>query len=226
MNQLGKNLVLSLCIVATVLVIFGMKRKFGGGEASLLSQPSGDFDQTATTTSRTAPRPRVLQAIPLTQHDDEILSPTGSQLTDSQFAPARASDFPIGQIPSVNPGSAPRPLDAPELVPIARQLTSPATGSVGDEVTDAAPRFETPAVPVATRALPEFVLTDAEDSFWSISERVYGSGVYYRALFRHNEAKVLRPDQLRAGVEVRTPSLEVLKKLYPAEFPGEPAATP
>ncbi|MDA1054673.1 MAG: hypothetical protein O3C40_29950 [Planctomycetota bacterium] len=72
--------------------------------------------------------------------------------------------------------------------------------------------------------MPEFVLTGAEDSFWSISEQVYGSGVYYRALFCHNEAKVLRPDQLQAGIEVTTPPLDVLRERYPADFPAEPPA--
>ena len=62
-------------------------------------------------------------------------------------------------------------------------------------------------------------MTGPEDSFWSISEQVYGSGAYYRALFRHNETKVLRPDQLQAGVKVRTPSLDVLRERYQEDFP-------
>ncbi|MEO8495821.1 MAG: hypothetical protein ABI614_12170 [Planctomycetota bacterium] len=218
MNQLGKNLVLTLCVVATLLIILGLRRNFGGGASSLLSQPSGEFEP-APTTAKNSPRPRVLQAMPVTQHDREVLSPTGPQYLGSEFAPSRASDFPISPIPSASPGSSPRSLDAPTLVPVATQLTSPVTDGV--ELPKA-----TPAAPSATRpSLPEIVLTEADDSFWTISERVYGSGVYYRALFRHNEAKVLRPDQLRAGVEVSTPPLEVLRERYPADFPAEPATT-
>jgi nucleoid-associated protein YgaU len=81
------------------------------------------------------------------------------------------------------------------------------------------PVIETAVVPPQR---PEFVLTGADDSFWSISEQVYGSGAYYRALFRHNESKVLRPDQLRPGIQVNTPPLEVLQKRYPTDFPVAP----
>jgi len=224
MNQLGKNLVLSLCVVATLLVILGVKRKFGGdGKAALLSQPSEEIEMTAPTTSRNSPRPRVLQAKPVTQHDDRaILSPTNPQYLDSEFEPSQATGVPLAPIPSANPYPAPRPLDAPDLVPVDVSATSPVTDTVDDEVPQATSAIETPTIPAATRPLPELVLTRPEDSFWSISERVYGSGTYYRALFRHNEANVLRPDQLRAGVEVRTPPLEVLRERYPADFPGGP----
>jgi|CXWL01.1.fsa_nt_gi nucleoid-associated protein YgaU len=212
MNQLGKNLVLSLCVVATLLVILGLKRKFsGGGAASLLSQPSEDVEIAAPNSPKNSPRPRVLQAEPVTQHDREILSPTSPQYLDSAFEPSPASG---------------RPVAPPELVPVGVTTGAPVTGSVGDERPAATAVIETPTAPAESRSVPEFVLTDAEDSFWSISEKVYGTGAYYRALFRHNEAKVLRPDQLRAGIEVRTPPLEVLREKYPADFPRDPLPAP
>ena len=100
------------------------------------------------------------------------------------------------------------------------------TGNVGDESPIGSSPAELPSaaprpVPETKRPLPEFVITGPEDSFWSISEKIYGSGTYYRALFRHNEGQVLRPDQIRAGIEVRTPPLTMLKQLYPADYPSE-----
>jgi nucleoid-associated protein YgaU len=227
MNQLGKNVFLTLCIVATLLVILGLKRKFGGdGDAALLSQPSEAIKRTSPGTPTGSPRPRVLQAKPVTQHERAILSPTNSRYADAEADASSATGAPISPIPTPNAALSPRSLDAPELVAGAEPMTSPVTGSVGDEVPEAALGFESATLPVATRPLPEFVLTDSEDSFWSISERVYGSGVYYRALFRHNEAKVLRPDQLRPGVEVKTPALEVLRELYPSDFPKDASLAP
>ncbi len=226
MNQLGKNLVLSLCVVATLLVIIGLKRKFSDGDAALLSQPSEDVDPPAPLTPRAAPRPRVLQATSNTQQDQAILSPTSPQYADSEVDRSPASGPPVSPIPTPNPKTSVQSLDAPELVPVGVGATSPVTDTIDGEGPAPAAVIESPTAPVATRPLPEFVVTDAEDSFWSISERVYGTGVYYRALFRHNEAKVLRPDQLRAGIEVQTPPLEVLREKYPADFPKDPASAP
>lgn len=238
MKQLGKNLFLTLGIVAALLVVLGLKRNFDGeGGAVLLSQPT-ENPQLATRPSASGEasgerRPRVLQAKPVTQHEHAIPSPTTSPYASSEFEPAPKGTAPrltlptpIAPTPRQPPVASVRPLEVPELVATDESLTSPATATVGDEVPQLSPLIETSTVPVAARPLPEFVLTDSEDSFWSISERVYGSGTYYRALFRHNEANVLRPDQLRAGVEVRTPPLNVLRELYPADFPQDASLTP
>ncbi|HUG70077.1 MAG TPA: hypothetical protein VMM76_20170 [Pirellulaceae bacterium] len=223
MNQLGKNLVLSLCLVATLLVILGVKRKFGGEvRPALLSQQADNSEASAP--AKSSPRPRVLQAKPAAQHDHAIASPTTTRYADSEADSSTASSYPISPVPTAVPRSAPsaRPLDVPALVPFANSTPSPDTGNVSGEASESATVIDTPTVPVASRMLPEFVLTGAEDSFWSISEKVYGSGVYYRALFRHNESKVLRPDQLRPGIQVKTPPLEVLRERYPADFPASP----
>jgi nucleoid-associated protein YgaU len=52
------------------------------------------------------------------------------------------------------------------------------------------------------------------DSFWLISERAYGSGVYYRALYEHNRDICPLPDRLPAGGMVNVPPLEELRLLY------------
>ena len=215
MNQLGKNLLLALCILAAFLLIMGLKRKLAGDNAAtLLSQPSENPKNTRVERAKTSPRPRVLQAKPVTSHDRAILSPTNSHFAETESSPA--GGIPISAIPMPSP----RPLDAPDLVPVSEPLPSSPTAGVDDELPEPVTSVESLPVP-ATVPLPEFVLTGAEDSFWTISERVYGSGVYYRALFRHNEAKVLRPDQLRPGIQVKTPPLDVLRELYPTDFPPE-----
>ena len=44
------------------------------------------------------------------------------------------------------------------------------------------------------------------DSFWKISQRVYGDGSYFRALYEHNRHRFPNPDSLPVGKLVDTPS--------------------
>ena len=53
------------------------------------------------------------------------------------------------------------------------------------------------------------------DSFWTISERVYGSGAYFRALAEQNRGKAARPDRLPPGLVISTPPVAQLEKDYP-----------
>lgn len=65
---------------------------------------------------------------------------------------------------------------------------------------------------------PRQLVTEANDSFWLMSQRVYGSGQYYKALFEHNRQRVASPDQIDAGIEIETPPLDELRALYPQLF--------
>jgi nucleoid-associated protein YgaU len=53
------------------------------------------------------------------------------------------------------------------------------------------------------------------DSYWTISERVYGSGAYFRALAEQNRGKAARPDRLSPGLVISTPPVTRLEKDYP-----------
>ncbi len=53
------------------------------------------------------------------------------------------------------------------------------------------------------------------DSYWTISERVYGSGGYFRALAERNRGKAARPDRLPPGLVISTPPVSQLEKDYP-----------
>lgn len=53
------------------------------------------------------------------------------------------------------------------------------------------------------------------DNYWLISERVYGTGAYFRALAEHNRNKVVRTDRLSPGTVIATPSTAELEKSYP-----------
>jgi nucleoid-associated protein YgaU len=53
------------------------------------------------------------------------------------------------------------------------------------------------------------------DSYWTISERVYGSGAYFRALAEQNRGKAARPDRLPPGLVISTPPVAQLEKDFP-----------
>jgi nucleoid-associated protein YgaU len=58
-------------------------------------------------------------------------------------------------------------------------------------------------------------VAEANDSFWTISQKLYGTGAYYEALLKHNRSKYSRADQLRWGDVISAPSAEELARLYP-----------
>lgn len=59
------------------------------------------------------------------------------------------------------------------------------------------------------------------DSFWSISRRVYGTPKYFEALQRYNRSKVADPKKLKPGMQIDTPSPAVL-----ADYTGDAPLSP
>ena len=52
------------------------------------------------------------------------------------------------------------------------------------------------------------------DSYWVISEKLYGTGSYFRALAEHNRSRVAREDRLDLGDVILTPPVEELERTY------------
>jgi hypothetical protein len=53
------------------------------------------------------------------------------------------------------------------------------------------------------------------DNFWTISQAVYGTGDFFKALIRHNDSRHPRPERLAVGDEVLAPSESELRSKYP-----------
>jgi len=53
------------------------------------------------------------------------------------------------------------------------------------------------------------------DSYWTISERLYGMGAYFKALAQHNSEKGVTEERLRPGTLIFAPELAELEKSYP-----------
>ena len=98
-------------------------------------------------------------------------------------------------------------------------------GNAGSAVLPVPAQFNNRSAETRTpSAAPTTVTTAFGDSLWTISERVYGRGDFYKALFLHNRALLPRPDRIAAGIELRVPSLEELHQLFPDACP--PTANP
>jgi nucleoid-associated protein YgaU len=53
------------------------------------------------------------------------------------------------------------------------------------------------------------------DNFWTISERLYGTGAYFKALAEMNRDRSSRDDHLRVGTVLQAPTVDELEKNYP-----------
>ena len=53
------------------------------------------------------------------------------------------------------------------------------------------------------------------DSYWTISEKLYGMGAYFKALSQHNSEKGVTEERLRPGELIFAPELAELEKSYP-----------
>lgn len=57
------------------------------------------------------------------------------------------------------------------------------------------------------------------DSLWSVSEAVYGTGGYFKALAAHNRAMLPKTDKLTVGSQLSVPPVDDLQRDYPSLCP-------
>jgi len=115
------------------------------------------------------------------------------------------------------------PTEVSASAPSSSQPTNAGPAYAGP--TDAGPADARPAdlqssasepADIEPEGVPRTYVTIAADSFWNISKQRYGGeGRYFKALYYHNRNRILRPDQIPAGIEIETPPLAELQRLYP-----------
>ncbi len=133
--------------------------------------------------------------------------------------PAAGSTFSGGASPS---GPAPRYgySSAPLGDGASNYAAAPSGYQPDNSLHRGDPEYRVPQVSAGVR--PQNRLRDdgtyevqPNDSYWTISERVYGSGAYFRALAEQNRGKAARPDRLPPGLVISTPPVAQLEKDYP-----------
>lgn len=65
---------------------------------------------------------------------------------------------------------------------------------------------------------------EPNDNFWRISQKVYGTGAYFKALEEYNRRQYGDQVAIHAGDVISAPPLEVLRKQYPDLAPKGPIA--
>ncbi|MBI2827318.1 MAG: LysM peptidoglycan-binding domain-containing protein [Planctomycetia bacterium] len=120
---------------------------------------------------------------------------------------------------------------AGDEVPSAR--TAPRANVVQSDEPPPAERFATPpdnfAGPPAkferTSSADGTYIVEPNDSFWSISQKVYGTGGYFKAIQRHNRKPGSRAAGLSIGEKILVPPADVLEQKYPDLCPKRRGAS-
>lgn len=114
------------------------------------------------------------------------------------------------------------PLDeSPSSLPAARpKLSSRLTH---EEPVDEAPLSDEPVAADSRERWQEpasdSYTVAANDNFWRISQKVYGTGAYFKALEEHNRRQLANRRLLNVGDVVSTPTIEQLQRDYPSLSP-------
>ena len=58
------------------------------------------------------------------------------------------------------------------------------------------------------------------DSFWNISERAYGTGAFFKALYEHNRKLHPESDEMKVGQLLSVPDESILRHSYPDLCPA------
>lgn len=67
-------------------------------------------------------------------------------------------------------------------------------------------------------------VVQANDSYWAISKKQYGTARYFSALERYNRDRIPNPKRMRIGMKVLIPERETLVSRFPDLFPGSSSA--
>lgn len=76
-------------------------------------------------------------------------------------------------------------------------------------------------------AKPGQYTVEPNDNYWTISQKVYGDGSYFKAIYQHNSRQHPKPERLQVGEVLQVPDVATLQKLYPdlCPKPGHAATT-
>jgi nucleoid-associated protein YgaU len=239
MNQAVKLALLSLILVVLAVAIHRIRSTADRFDASaVISVEPGVPVERELSPGRLSQQPTILRAKPATE-DSAVVSPSSPRHWDGTGTPSSSTPvdspalFPTGRaLMDTNfPSSDTSELPPPNVVqpPENGVPNGPATieAAPPTHATEPQPYVVMPPILESPPPAMRQVTSEANDSFWRISERAYGSGQYYRALYELNRDRVITPDRIDSGVEISTPPLDELRALYPQFCPepksGEPS---
>jgi nucleoid-associated protein YgaU len=168
------------------------------------------------------PLRRTSAQVPIDEADPGAAVPSELNADDAQ--PGQAvitADPPIGE-PTV---ALPRDEDAPAVADDPRL-----TDNLPDAPDAAAPprsAWRGTVEPASNNAVEPLTVENGKytvqpnDSLWTVSEKVYGTGRYFKAIYEHNRARLPHADRLAVGTVIAVPPVALLEQNYPALCPKQ-----
>jgi nucleoid-associated protein YgaU len=120
------------------------------------------------------------------------------------------------QITPANGGATTQPTSTIEMRPIQPLSTTPATGTQSSYLQ---PINEQPARKQYNASQFKSYVVQAQDNYYNIAEKQYGSSGFYRALLEYNRQQNPSNEQLQAGGTIVIPDEQVLRDAYPDLVP-------
>lgn len=165
------------------------------------------------------PLRRLSAEVPIEESNDEPLSTTGAE-------PALSSPDPA--VPSDLEPQTPAPAEveeSPQAAPLADREAAAESAPRSRDWNGSDRRYTTtppsqPDPPVDPAPGGKYTV-QPNDNLWSISEKVYGTGRYFKAIGEHNRAKLPRADRLQVGSVIDVPAASVLENRYPQLCPKQ-----
>jgi len=163
--------------------------------------------------------------------------PAVEQHFESDAAPHAADSLAMPPEPAASPAFGTSTSEAFESQPAAESPRA----AVRDPFAPSVPRAREPAasangwesepahqpVAAAPREVEPPVIENGQyvvqpgDTLWSISEKVYGTGGYFKAIAAHNRDDLPRSDELTVGSPIAVPPAEELERDYPSLCPKQ-----
>ena len=150
--------------------------------------------------------------------------------TDEEFASDTAADTEDQLADEPQPRGLAAPAQFERLDSHVRPLAGAESGSreaAGDIADEEAPALAATddARPLAAGEGERSYTVAANDNFWRISQKLYGTGAYFKALREYNRQRYAGAEVMNVGDELAVPSLETLRRDYPALCPKQRRAT-
>jgi nucleoid-associated protein YgaU len=142
--------------------------------------------------------------------------------------PANLSSQPTARIAAINNDRfsaqpAPQPIsqnptptyDYPPRTSPTSDYTPHASAQSDFNQRDSGSGVITASVPAGIQRNGDQYTTGPNDSFWIISEKAYGSGGYFKALFELNRKRTKDSEDLKVGDVLTVPDEAVIRRMYP-----------
>lgn len=178
------------------------------------ASPAPPFESQATAPDYSQPSSQPLVTTPSRRRSSDAFGQPPERFDASAFEP------PVEQTPEPTP--PPRVQQTPPSVATTSPAPAPMVPTSRSPATTAAANTQPVASTSATgnfnRNQASYTV-QANDNYWRISEKLYGNGAYFKALFEHNRDRFPRANRLKVGDVIQTPPAEVLQQTYPKLCP-------